>query len=441
MFGGLFRTTSLAALLAAGLVYGGASAQAADLGGDCCADLEERVAELEATTARKGNRKVSLEVSGQVNEMVFYWDDGVESNVYQATNTFSSSRFRMKGSANINADWSAGYLIEIDFEGAIGAGVDQITDDTSRSPRLRHSAWYLKSKQLGSLWVGQYSFATDDITAAVDVAGIGTAAAGNMNSSAGAGLFHRNANGTLSNARLSTFWQFLDTDRANLIRYDSPAIAGFTLSAAWGEDDVWDVALRYAGSFNGIKLAAAVGYFEDRDENGYGGVTVGPAPALAISGPNIVRNNLAQNFDEIRAAASIIHEPTGLFVNGAYIHREFDNATFGDVDYWYVAAGISKKFFPIGKTAIWGEYSEIEGALDGNAITAANQVFTGTAAGQTIVSSEQTHWGFGVQQYIDAAAMQIYLGYRNIEAEAATAAARSNFNDIDIVYTGARIQF
>ncbi len=422
MFGGLFRTTSLAALLAAGLVYGGASAQAADLGGDCCADLEERVAELEATTARKGNRKVSLEVSGQVNEMVFYWDDGVESNVYQATNTFSSSRFRMKGSANINADWSAGYLIEIDFEGAIGAGVDQITDDTSRAPRLRHSAWYLKSKQLGSLWVGQYSVATDDITAAVDVAGIGTAAAGNMNSSAGAGLFHRNSNGTLSSARLSTFWQFLDTDRQNVVRYDSPAIAGFTLSAAWGEDDVWDVALRYAGSFNGIKLAAAVGYYEDRDE----------------SSGAIVRNAVAQNFDDIRAAASIIHEPTGLFVNGAYIHREFDNATFGDVDYWYVAAGISKKFFPIGKTAIWGEYSEIEGALDGN--TAAG-VFAGAAG--TITGSEQTHWGFGVQQYIDAAAMQIYAGYRSVDAEATSTAGtlRSNFNDIDIVYSGARIQF
>ncbi|WP_334148124.1 hypothetical protein [Hyphomicrobium sp.] len=40
---------------------------AADLGGDCCADLEERIAELEATTARKGNRKVSLEVYGHVN--------------------------------------------------------------------------------------------------------------------------------------------------------------------------------------------------------------------------------------------------------------------------------------------------------------------------------------------------------------------------------------
>ena len=40
---------------------------AADLGGSCCADLEERVAELEATSVRKGNRNVSLQVYGQVN--------------------------------------------------------------------------------------------------------------------------------------------------------------------------------------------------------------------------------------------------------------------------------------------------------------------------------------------------------------------------------------
>ena len=40
-------------------------ARAADLGKDGgVADLEERVAELEAVTARKGNRKVTLTVSG-----------------------------------------------------------------------------------------------------------------------------------------------------------------------------------------------------------------------------------------------------------------------------------------------------------------------------------------------------------------------------------------
>ncbi len=34
----------------------------------CCGDLEERVAELEATTARKGNRVVSVQIYGQINK-------------------------------------------------------------------------------------------------------------------------------------------------------------------------------------------------------------------------------------------------------------------------------------------------------------------------------------------------------------------------------------
>ena len=67
------RKYGFSALVAAGLLVGGlatSSASAADLGGNCCADLEERIAELEATTARKGNRKVSLTVSGWVAEQV-----------------------------------------------------------------------------------------------------------------------------------------------------------------------------------------------------------------------------------------------------------------------------------------------------------------------------------------------------------------------------------
>jgi hypothetical protein len=54
------KKTSLSALVAAGLLAGGLTtgkAQAADLGGTCCADLEERIAELEARTVRKGNRQ------------------------------------------------------------------------------------------------------------------------------------------------------------------------------------------------------------------------------------------------------------------------------------------------------------------------------------------------------------------------------------------------
>ena len=104
MFGGVGKSAGWATILGTvGFVLSGSvSAKAADLGGDCCADLEERVAELEATTARKGNRKVSLTVSGWVNEAIFGWDDGTEQNVYVGTNALEQSRFRFTGSAKID---------------------------------------------------------------------------------------------------------------------------------------------------------------------------------------------------------------------------------------------------------------------------------------------------------------------------------------------------
>ena len=90
MTGGLRETASLmaiAALLCVGAtVFGAKPAKAADLGGDCCADLEERVAELEATTVRKGNKKVSVQIYGKVNYATMWWDDGGEQNVYTVNN-------------------------------------------------------------------------------------------------------------------------------------------------------------------------------------------------------------------------------------------------------------------------------------------------------------------------------------------------------------------
>ena len=88
-------------------------ASAADLGGDCCADLEERVAELEATTARKGNRKVSLTVAGQVNKALMFWDDGVEQNTYVVGNKNDQSNFSFVGEAAITPGWKAGYELVV----------------------------------------------------------------------------------------------------------------------------------------------------------------------------------------------------------------------------------------------------------------------------------------------------------------------------------------
>ncbi|HYD15838.1 MAG TPA: porin, partial [Hyphomicrobium sp.] len=88
------------------------SAHAADLGGDCCADLEERIAELEATTARKGNRKVSLTISGYIAQEITAWDDGSESNVYiHGLGPTQASHVKFNGQATIVPGWTAGYLL------------------------------------------------------------------------------------------------------------------------------------------------------------------------------------------------------------------------------------------------------------------------------------------------------------------------------------------
>ena len=74
-------------------------AKAADLGGDCCADLEDRVAELEATTVRKGNKKVSVQIYGKVNYATEFWNDGHEQNTYVVNNynEFDSDRHQRLG--------------------------------------------------------------------------------------------------------------------------------------------------------------------------------------------------------------------------------------------------------------------------------------------------------------------------------------------------------
>mgnify|MGYP003348899179 CR=1 FL=1 len=140
---------------AAAVAIGGTAGQAADLGGNCCTDLEERVAELEATTARKGNRKVSLQIYGQVSETVMWWNDGAESNTYVLENNAIKNTLGFQGNAKINSDWSAGFKLELQIRAyrssnanqlSLGASNNvQIATYNTQSVSLRHAYWFLRS--------------------------------------------------------------------------------------------------------------------------------------------------------------------------------------------------------------------------------------------------------------------------------------------------------
>ncbi len=445
MIGGTMRSKlSLAALLAAGTVMGSAvSAQAADLGGDCCADLEERVAVLEATTARKGNRKVSLKIYGHVNQALLFWDDGVDSDTYVVDNDHRSTRIGFKGKAKINGDLSAGYKIELQFESASSASVNQNNDDgvianNRNEIGIRKSFMYVKSKSMGKLSWGLNSVATDDITHDGFVSKTTDHARPDWHYNRS--FFLRDANnpggaplgvdiGAMCGADLSDNDACFDIgSRRNSVRYDTPTFAGFKASASWGENDFWDVALRYAGEFGDIKLKAAIGYHE------FDGDTIGGGPVA--------------NTEELSWAGSagIVHTPTGIFVQGSYRNIEIQNSTVAGIpeaDVYYLQGGVKQKWNSLGATAIWGEYAKAE---DGWFTSANNRNLNngdGADFGGTgnVLSTEMDRWGVGITQWVDAAKMQLYVIYQHTEIDVTTDGNAANLEDFDNVVVGGSIRF
>jgi hypothetical protein len=458
MIGGPLKSVGRVALGAAAAVLSSVAAQGADFGGDCCADLEERVAELEGTAVRRGNSRVSLTIGGQVNEALLFWDDGVEDNLYVVTNENSRTRFRFVGDAKVTADWSAGYLLEIGAHIANSESVSQFVDDDTpetASLSLRHSAWYLDSKTLGRILVGHTGSATDGITEInLSNAGIiGNSEVTNWNG----GFFLRRDDGELlaglnSGELKGLTWSGIlsqansnvgEGDRRNLVKFVSPNTFGFILQAAAGEDDFWDVALRYAGEFAGFRIATGVGYQRWTDGNatarlpdGGGFFHTGSQGDRGCADLDFVNASNGDGSDvdchAVGLSGSIMHLGTGLYVHGSYGFLEDENrqALFAanlipDADdrdeHWYIQAGVEQRLFAPGKTTMYGEFfhADTGAGLDNGNVRELNGI-SNFGLNTFIASSEVDVWGFGVVQSIDAAAMDLYIGYRQYSADVTT---------------------
>ena len=271
MIGGFRGTASrlaLAALLGAvgTVVFVQKPARAADLGGDCCADLEERVAELEATTVRKGNKKVSVTLYGKMNRAMLFWDDGAEQNAYSVDNSYESSRFGLKGSAKITGEWSAGYQIEAEVRSASSEAVNQIDDDNgtrsggtlgneARLLLLRQSFMYLDNKTFGNVRWGLTKTPKDDITKDTDVTDLEDTMTSDNHMNRGFFLRPKGFNTEVGGAGqlkwqaisecYSTTSAFDCSTRRNGVAYTTPTWGGFSAQAGWSEDDIWGGSLRF----------------------------------------------------------------------------------------------------------------------------------------------------------------------------------------------------
>jgi predicted porin len=395
-----------AAIFAVATVATLAPARAADLGGDCCADLEERVAELEATTVRKGNRKISLQLYGHLNQAIMFWDDGNRSDTYIGSNAMSIDRFGFKGDGKVGGGNTVGFRLEL------AAGVRQLSQQSDNfgftaagaaivdNISIRQEYVFLKNDSLGTLSLGQQSSSNDGIME-LDVSGPAKEAGfNNENGDLYVGGFRvfDGVAGAYTSATWTGLFNSGDGKRQELIRYDSPALAGFTLSADWGEDDAYGAALRYSNdNLSGFKVLFGFGYASNTTSSTTETETWG-------------------------GSLGVRHLASGLFLQGSYadIDRNIDGRD--NTTNVYVKGGIGLKLSSLGETAFYGEYDVTENQLRND--------------------SRGEFWGLGVGQALDPVGATIYLGYRHFTADLAVPAGLgANPEDMDAVIGGMKVPF
>ena len=427
-------------------------------GGASVSDVQQRILELEEMGVQKGNAKMTVEVSGWVNRMIMAWDDGHAQDAYFVDNVASRSRLELDGYAKISRGWSAGYYLSLGIDDQASNDLDQLVSQGEGQIELRHSMWWLRNNALGTINLGRGSTATDNVILN-DVGGIMPGAA-NISTIGGSLLVRhadepdRGEDALITTPFSTTINDFaagasVDTLRRNVIRYDTPRfdVLGGKLdfSAAWGEDNFYDVSAWYRINWNDWRFRSGIGYLHD---------TTTPAG----------RTTSRRDREEYKGSASLIHLPSGLFATVAYVRREFNGfdpskqAVFGEntagritpeganrppIDYFYSAWGVRRGFSSLGDTSFYGEYAQVD---DG--ITGLEEAGFPAGSGE-VADSKLTMFGAAICQDIDSAAMDLYAGVRFFQFDTLGIRTFSNtqrwiaepLSDISIAYAGARIKF
>ena len=412
------------------------TALAADLGGDCCTDLEERVAELEAVTAKKKKGKLEVSVTGVVHRAVLIWDDGNMRRINLVDPAVDSTGIAFEGGAKIGNGWKAGYKFKFDTNLVGSDDNNQLSRMTEPELfKIDRSYVYIEQEKLGNVAIGFNKSASRSIDNMEFTAAETTDAA--IDDWMG-GFFLRTKGGELLDLHWNDFLLGkFSGKKTHMVVYTSPKVNGFELSASHGSNDMRDIALRYNQEFAKTwKFKAGIGYYH------------------AAS----VKAGSTEQFNDqvIGGSVALLHIPTGLnfsYNTAGMSHGDacaergvLSGKCRGNDVFHNFRGGVVREFNSLGKTAFYGEHyrsTTRNNLSDADTITALAITPTATTELQ---STQSRVWGLGVTQYIDKAEMQIYAGYRHHTlsvslADAAGPVADKGLKPFDLFFTGLRIEF
>ena len=197
---------------------------AADLSGDCCADLEARVAELESATVRHGHKKLKMVISGSIDASIMA--DSITNDAI-VMSPIDGNRLRIEASGVVAGEWTVG-------------GVEELKLFPS-GPVVNSAAYvYVSTKQI-RLNLGNMAEAS---RGAEQMAVANTDPAAPLMTAFGVPLFHSLVN-------------------SNTVRLDLTPVSGLTLSVSYADTDHKDVALFWGAVGNGFEASLGLGYRYD----------------------------------------------------------------------------------------------------------------------------------------------------------------------------------
>jgi len=403
----------------------------------------------------QGATPIPFMVYGEINRMALSWDDGVQKATRVVDNYSAPSVFGARGATEIARGWTTGFHAEMGFLQARSISVSQDLPggETSWQPDLRYLDWFIRSNRYGTLTVGHTSTATDGVVLN-DFSETNAAASANIAMIGGdlmlraADALDTGSGSLITRTSISDFvgGATIDTLRRNVVHYETPVIRGFQFDVA-GRERFWDASLSYRVDLPNWRFRAGVGYLRDTD--------AGDRAALGFT----------KDRREWKGSASVIHNPTGLFLTTAFVNRQFggydssNQAVFGenmvdvlgnvipgtvrpDLRYGYLKTGLRRQFNALGDTKFYAETAIAKNGL------------TGLREGgpKVVTSSELNMVGAGVMQDIDAYNTQIYLGYRHYSFNitglrdsssqpGGAIASPAPIKDINLVFSGIRIKF
>jgi hypothetical protein len=406
---------------------------------------------MAAAPVSSAGDRVKLSLSGQIDRAALYGNDGKSSNIRQVDNNNSSSRLRIVGEGRVAPESVMGVNLETEIRPNSSATTTLTQDLPQPASAVTFTARqveaYAANPNYGGVRIGfggTASYLTSEVdlsnTAVATYVQISDLDGGFAFRQRGAALVPGGAGGALvaspagafGPAVASVFFYFDGLGRDDRIRYDTPLLEGFQLATSAVDGGAFDVALRYARTFEGFQVAAAAAFADASSRShaqpgsfGYAGVPAG-AGGISLAGTNAAPSSPTVADVSANGSRQVDGSFSVLFANGiswtmagGVRDPKYKDPTRRSLSptLVYTKLGYQHKFFPGGVTAFAMDFAEND-----------ELIFHGDVA---------RAYSLAVVQDFDDAGAEIYVAFRRETLDRDFA----KYYPIYAVLAGARVRF